>query len=125
MSSSLTCVRNCTDQNHQQAPIVVLTVLTALRHRSAMRTALQGRDEITVQPILKWACKYIQDPRYLKVCVEVGLFMIDLYSEQMGQSPEVDALFKRLHGEVRRGVERAQQACQTDGMLGMLMAGGD
>ncbi|KAI9786104.1 MAG: hypothetical protein M1835_003156 [Candelina submexicana] len=108
-----------------QQPIVVLTLLTALRHRSAMRTALQGRDEITVQPILKWIYKHIPNPRYLKMCVEVGLLIIDLYSSQMGQSPEVDSLFKQLHGQVRKGVERAQQACQTDGMLGMLMAGGE
>ncbi|KAI9813235.1 MAG: hypothetical protein M1827_004177 [Pycnora praestabilis] len=107
-----------------QPPIIVLTLLTALRHRSALRTALQGRDEVTVQPIFRWLCKFISDPRYLGTCVDVGLLVVDLYSAQTGQSPEVDGLIKRFHGCVKREVERAQQASQTRGMLGLLMLGG-
>lgn len=101
----------------------MLTLLTALRHRSAIRTALQGRDEATLQPIIKWLTRYISDPRYLSVTIDVGVLLLDLYSEHMGQSRDIDFLVKRLHGKVRREVEQAQQACQTGGMLGLLMAG--
>lgn len=109
----------------KEPPIVVLTLLTALRHRSAMRNALQGRDEISLQPILTWLCKYIIDPRYVAMSVDVGILILDIYSGEMGQSPKVDILMKRLHSRVRKEVERAQQAWQTNGMLGMLMVGGD
>lgn len=101
--------------------ITVLTVLIALRHRSAMRAAFQDRDENTVQPILKWVCKHIKDPRYVTSCVEASLILLDLYSEHAGASPELDNHFKLLHTHVRREVEKAQQALQTSGMLGMLM----
>ena len=103
--------------------ITVLTLLTALRHRSAMRAAFQGRDENTVQPILKWVSKHISDPRYVGICVDSALLLLDLYSEHCGVSPELDDSFKSLHKRVRTEVERAQQACQTIGMLEMLMAG--
>lgn len=103
--------------------ITVLTLLTALRHRSAMRAAFEGRDENTVQPILKWVCKHITDPRYVGVCVDSALILLDLYSEYCGVSPELDDHFKSLHKRVRTEVERAQQACQTIGMLEMLIAG--
>jgi U3 small nucleolar RNA-associated protein 15 len=109
------------DRDHP--PITVLTVLIALRHRSAMRAAFQGRDETTVQPILKWVCKHITDPRYVSTCVDAALLLMDLYSEHAGGSPELDNNFKLLHRRVRTEVERAQQACQTSGMLNMLMAG--
>ncbi|EHK98503.1 putative U3 small nucleolar RNA-associated protein 15 [Glarea lozoyensis 74030] len=46
-------------------PVTVLTLLTALKHRSATRAAFQGRDESTVQPIIKWVSKHIKDPRYV------------------------------------------------------------
>ena len=98
-----------------------ITLLTALRHRSAMRTALTGRDEITLRPIFEWTCTYITDPRYVSMCVDVGILILDLYSAQMGQSREIDRLMRRLHDTVRRQVERAQQAWQTQGMLGMLI----
>ncbi|KZF18986.1 WD40 repeat-like protein [Xylona heveae TC161] len=103
-----------------EPPLIVLTLLTALRHRSAMRAALQGRDEATLQPILRWVSKHITDPRYISIAVEVGLLIIDLYSAQMGLSPEVDTLVRDFHNRVRIEVERAQQACQTEGMLSML-----
>lgn len=103
-------------------PITVLTLLTALRHRSALRAALQGRDENTVQPILKWVIKHIADPRYVSVCVDAALHLLDLYSEHVGGSPELDSSFKFLHRRVRVEVDRAQQACQTLGMLEMLTA---
>lgn len=103
--------------------ITVLTLLTALRHRSAMRAAFQGRDENTVQPIMKWVCKHITDPRYVGICVDSALLLLDLYSEHVCGSPELDESFRALHKRVRTEVERAQQACQTIGMLEMLMAG--
>ncbi len=107
----------------KEPPMVVLNLLTALRHRSAMRNALQGRDEMTLQPILMWLCKHIIDPRYVMMSVDVGLLILDIYSGEMGQVDKIDSLMKQLHARVRREVERAQQAWQTQGMLGMLMVG--
>ena len=99
----------------------VITTLVALRHRSAMRTALSHRDELTLHPMLSWVCKYIIDPRYVSLCVEVGLLILELYSSFMGQSKAIDGLTKQLHSQVRKEVDRAQQAWQTQGMLGLLM----
>jgi U3 small nucleolar RNA-associated protein 15 len=103
--------------------IMVLTLFTALRHRSAMRVALQGRDEISVQPIFKWVIKHITDPRYVSICVDAALLLLDLYSEHVGGSAELENNIKLLHRRVRTEVERSQQACQTSGMLEMLMVG--
>ncbi|KAE8453988.1 hypothetical protein EG329_007764 [Mollisiaceae sp. DMI_Dod_QoI] len=104
-------------------PVTVLTLLTALRHRSAMRTAFQGRDETTVQPIFKWVIKHITDPRYVSICVDSALLLLDIYSEHVTGSPELDSSIRLLHRRVRTEVERSQQACQTSGMLEMLMTG--
>jgi U3 small nucleolar RNA-associated protein 15 len=103
--------------------IKVLELLTALRHRSAMRAALLGRDETTVQPIFKWTIKHISDPRYLRICADVSLLLLDIYSEHAGVSSELGNLIRRLHSKVRKEVEMSQQAIQTKGMLEMLMVG--
>ncbi|KAI7971457.1 hypothetical protein EIK77_003513 [Talaromyces pinophilus] len=97
-----------------------LTLITALRHRSALRTALMNRDEVTLQPILKWVYKYIMEPRLVNICVEVGMNILDIYSGNLGQSADVDAQVIKLHKRVREEVDRAQQAWQTKGMLDML-----
>ena len=99
----------------------VVTLLTALRHRSAMRTALSGRDDVSLQPTFKWVCVHITNPRYVNLCVDVGMLILDIYSSHMGESPQIDRLMARLHRCVRMEVERSQQAWQTEGMLGMLL----
>lgn len=101
----------------------VLTLLLALRHRSAVRDALENRDEQRVEPVLKWVCGHICDPRYVSVCVEVGLHLIDMYAEYVGGSAELHEGFRTLHRRVRSEVQRAQVACQTGGMLESLMMG--
>ncbi|KAL8794577.1 MAG: hypothetical protein Q9195_002912 [Heterodermia aff. obscurata] len=98
-----------------------LTLLTALRHRSATRTALSRRDDVSLQPIFKWICKFIVDPRHVNMCVDLGILVLDIYSQHMGESPRIDRLMKRLHAAVRNEVEQAQMACQTKGMLGLLV----
>lgn len=88
-----------------------------------MRTAFQGRDETSVQPIFKWVVKHITDPRYVNVCVDAALLLLDLYSEHVGGSPELESMIRVLHRRVRIEVERSQQACQVRGMMQMLMCG--
>lgn len=105
-------------------PIMALTLLTTLRHRSGLRNALQGRDEVTLQPIIKWVFKYINDPRYVKMCVDVGLLILDIYAAEMGRGAKVDNMMSQLHTRVVDIVEEAQIAWQTQGMLDMITIGG-
>ncbi|KAJ5730490.1 U3 small nucleolar RNA-associated protein 15 C-terminal [Penicillium malachiteum] len=99
-----------------------LTLFTALRHRSALRTALKDRDEVTLQPVLSWVYKHIREPRLVELCVEVAMNLLDIYSPNLGQSAQVDKLVDRLHYRVRDEVEMAQNAFQLKGVLDMLKA---
>ncbi|CAI7578603.1 unnamed protein product [Penicillium viridicatum] len=99
-----------------------LTLLTALRHRSALRASLKDRDEVTLQPVLQWVHKNIREPRLVDLSVEVAMNLLDIYSGNLGQSAQVDKMVERLHRRVRDEVEMAQQAWQTKGMLDMLKA---
>lgn len=99
-----------------------LTVFTALRHRSAMRTALINRDEVTLQPILRWIIKNISDTRITRLTTDVALVVLDLYADQMGRSEEIDNLVKALFEKVKDTVEACQMAWSAQGMVDMLMA---
>lgn len=103
----------------------VLTLLITLRHRSALRAAVENRDEESVQPVLSWICNHIIDPRYRAACVDVGLHLLDLYAEHVGQSAELATGFKTLRKRVTQEVEKAQLAAQTGGMLEALMIAGE
>lgn len=96
-------------------------MLIELRHRSALRVALQDRDEASIQPIFKWIIKHVTDPRYVDICVDSALLLLDLYSEHAGDSKDLETMVKKLHTQVKREVERSQYAWQVKGMLDMLM----
>ena len=113
-SAALDQVLSTTDKTAQ------LTLLTALRHRAALREALEGRDEVTLQPVLQWVNKHIAEPRLVTLSVEVAMTVLDLYSGNLGQSAQIDKMVRRLHARVRDEVEMSQQAYQTKGMLDML-----
>lgn len=99
-----------------------MTVFTALRHRSALNAALANRDEVTLQPVLRWLIKYIPDYRITRLTTDVALIVLDLYADQLGRSEEIDTLFDQLNQRVKDLVEASQAAWGVKGMLDMLTA---
>jgi U3 small nucleolar RNA-associated protein 15 len=74
-------------------------------------------------PVLRWLNKYIRDPRFVRLTTDTAVVVLDLYGEEMGKSPQVDAAIQRLHENVRQSVEVAQTSWCTLGMLEALGAG--
>ena len=112
----------------------VLTLITVLRHRSALRTALSNRNPRQLLPILSWCLKNIAHPRNLNLVYDVLLQLLDLYSPQFAEwttdesdeesgGKEVLALVNRLSKRVRLGVELAQTAGAMIGAMEGLEAG--
>jgi U3 small nucleolar RNA-associated protein 15 len=99
-----------------------LTLITALIHRSALHTALSNRDEVTLQPILRWLIKNISDYRITRLTTDVALQVLDLYADQLGRSEEIDMLVDTLMKRVKVVVEASQVAWSVRGMVDCLVA---
>ena len=100
--------------------MTIITLLTTLRYRSALRAALEGRDENTLQPIMRWVYRSISQTSFVPICVEVAMNIMDLYSRHLGQSGMLAGQVEKLHKRVRDEVERAQQASMMMGMLSLV-----
>jgi U3 small nucleolar RNA-associated protein 15 len=100
--------------------ITIITLLTTLRYRSALRASLEGRDENSLQPIMRWVYRNISQTSFVAMCVEVAMNIMDLYSRHLGQSKVLEGQVAKLHKRVREEVERAQQAGMMVGMLGLV-----
>lgn len=108
----------------------VLTLVTALRHRSALRSAMADRTESGLLPVLRWVLKYMGHPRHLHLLYDVMLLFIDLYGHKMAgwrergeDGREVYSLVKRIGRRVKHGTHLAHQAAMTVGILESLEAG--
>lgn len=96
--------------------------MTALRHRSALATALANRDEVTLQPILRWLIRSTPDYRITRLTTDVALVVLDLYADQLGRSEEIDELFQRLVLRVREVVTTSEVAIGVGGMVDCLVS---
>ncbi|QIW95659.1 hypothetical protein AMS68_001177 [Peltaster fructicola] len=122
-----------TPQTGRSKPDIVnvVTLVTALRHRSALRTALAGRSEEQLIPIAEWILLNINHPRFLPLITDVLLLFLDLYSYRFadwedGESEDgrkLVSLFSRISARVRRGVEVAEKAEGLVGIMSLLTAG--
>ncbi|ORY94368.1 WD40-repeat-containing domain protein [Syncephalastrum racemosum] len=99
-----------------------MALLQELIHVGGLEAALQGRDDVTLEPILRFLVKHIQDPRFTALVVDVSEVLLDLYTPSFGQSPLIDDLLKDLKRKVRKEIELQRQLAQTTAALEMLFA---
>jgi U3 small nucleolar RNA-associated protein 15 len=98
-------------------PLVVVTILEELSRRSALSIALSGRDEVSIEPLLAFAARYVSQPRYARLIVQVTNVLLDLYAHTLGNSDAIDELFLKLHRQVRAEVGLQRDLLRVMGAL--------
>lgn len=108
----------------------IVTLLVALRHRSALRTALANRSEDRLIPVLKYIQRYVAYPQFTNLIYDMTLLVLDLYSHRMsdwqndeGEGYEVYELFMKIGQKVREASDYADKAQRTLGMIELLESG--
>ena len=66
-------------------PTVTFSLIQELIHRDGLRIALAGRDDVLLEPILRLLLKYVTDPRFGQLvvditCVVLGMFGLNTHS---------------------------------------------
>ncbi|KAI8366834.1 WD40-repeat-containing domain protein [Radiomyces spectabilis] len=103
-------------------PAVVAALLLELIHRDGLKTAITGRDDVSLEPLVRFLIKHIHHPRYTNLVIDVTDALIDIYSPVFGQSPIMDDLLKRLLFKVKQEVAFQKELAQTVASLDMLFA---
>lgn len=103
-------------------PVVVVTVLEELATRQGLTIALSGRDETTLEPLLSFICRYLSNPRYTKLLVDVSHHVLDLYGGVVGQSDSIDELFHKLATHARSEVTYQREINRVMGAIDCLVA---
>lgn len=93
------------------------TLLVELRHRGALRVALNACDESTLDLLFLFITRHLSRPQFILVLTHVAMILIDIYGGTYGRSK----LMTLLRHNVRRQVEHAKDATRMQGMLQMYM----
>jgi U3 small nucleolar RNA-associated protein 15 len=110
-------------------------------YRDGLRTALAGRDDVLLEPILRLLLKYVTDPRFGNMACDVAALVIgmspfitsittvtlwnslaDMYAPVLGQSPTIDSLFLRLRKKLEVELRLQSDLVKVKGALDMLFA---
>jgi U3 small nucleolar RNA-associated protein 15 len=104
----------------------------------ALRSALAGRDDLLLEPILAMLLKQITDPRFSKSACSVATLLLgkswsktiateclyivtDMYADVIGQSPLIDNLLVRLKRKVTAELRFQDVVAKTLGALDMIL----
>jgi U3 small nucleolar RNA-associated protein 15 len=108
---------------------VTFALLDELRSRSTidghldgLKRAISGRDDITLEPFLKFLLRHAANPRWAKITCDCLDVVVDVYAAVLGQSPLIDELFGKIWTKVTEEVKVQRQLIQVRGALDMILA---
>ncbi|KAF5333514.1 hypothetical protein D9611_002466 [Ephemerocybe angulata] len=102
-------------------PTAAFSLIKELIHRDGLKTALSGRDDVLLEPILRLLIKYVSDPRFGTTVAYVAGLVIDMYRPVIGQAPLIDALFLRLKKKLTMEIRFQKELLKTKGTLSMIL----
>ncbi|KXS13900.1 WD40 repeat-like protein [Gonapodya prolifera JEL478] len=105
---------------HQPASIVT-SVLEELIHRDGIRTALVGRDEVGLEPLMRFLLKHITNPRHAALLVGVAEMVLDIYSPVVNHSVLIGDLLAKIRTKVRAELELQERLIALEGTLDLLL----
>ncbi|KAL1917697.1 uncharacterized protein VTP21DRAFT_3531 [Calcarisporiella thermophila] len=102
--------------------LTTVSLLQELVHRDGLKQALSGRDDLSLEPVVQFLVRYINNPRYTSLLVDVANTVIDMYRPVLGQSPLIDELMFRLRDKVRQEIAFQKEVLKVVGSLEMLFS---
>ncbi|KAI9304399.1 WD40-repeat-containing domain protein [Cunninghamella echinulata] len=101
-------------------PFVVVSMFYELIHRDAMKTAIAGRDDVSLEPLLRFLLRQIHKPKFTTVVVDVSDIVLDTYYNVFGQSPLIDNLILQLSQKVTSEIKLQKDLLRAMASLDML-----
>lgn len=105
-----------------RSPVIVASMLEELRLRVGLERAIAGRDEDSLEPLLAFLIKYVTDPKYSSLLIQVCTLVCDLYASKLSQSMLIDQLFVKLHEKINDELRMQKQIMGVVGMMDTVMA---
>lgn len=97
-------------------PVVIVSMFEEFMRRKALWIPLSGRNEDTLKPILVFLNRYITAPQYATTLLPVANSVLDLYTSVLGQSPQIDSLFRSINRKLQKEIKFQKQLTSLMGV---------
>ena len=102
-------------------PEVVVSFMQELIRRSGLKTALIGRSDKDLAPIIRFIENNLSDPRFNRILVDVALILTDLYMSEINRSNKIQSMFQNLSSAVNSELNCLQQMLGVCGQLSAII----
>jgi len=102
-------------------PLIIVSMIEELKDRDGLFRSLQGRNEKTLIPVLKFLVRYINDPKYTSLLLHLSNVVLDMYASVIGHSIQVDNLLRKLKTKVNEELQLQKQFLELLGALDLLL----
>eukprot|EP00804_Cyclotella_cryptica_P027257 CCRYP_014378-RA/>CCRYP_014378-RA protein AED:0.07 eAED:0.07 QI:300/1/1/1/1/1/2/346/664 len=103
-------------------PQNVIAVIEELGKRRGLSLALSNRDEESLESILSFTIRFIDNPQYTPYLIGVAHLLCDIYGSVLGQSAIVDELFSKLKTKVTGECAVQKMLSRLLGQIDFVMA---
>lgn len=97
-------------------PVIIVSMFEEFMRRKALWIPLSGRNEETLKPILEFLVKYVASPQFASTLLPVTDQVLDIYASILGQSPQIDELFKKIDRKIQNEIKFQKQLTSLMGV---------
>ncbi|XP_062597741.1 U3 small nucleolar RNA-associated protein 15 homolog, partial [Saccostrea cucullata] len=105
-----------------RSPEITVRVLQELMKKGAIKAALACRSDLSVGYIIQFIKRNISKPSFQPILLDVANLLLDLYADQVGQSPVMDCQLTELRDTVEQEVNYMTELSEVMGMLDTVFA---
>ncbi|XP_054711251.1 U3 small nucleolar RNA-associated protein 15 homolog [Uloborus diversus] len=102
-------------------PEIIISVMMELIRRGSIRAAMGGREGESLLKLLKFVTKYIGDPRFMRILIDIGIILIELYGPKFSD-PETKLRFQFLFDAVENEIKYMKRMMEIQGVLHTVLA---
>jgi U3 small nucleolar RNA-associated protein 15 len=112
-------------------PVIVISIVQELVHRSGIRISLKNRDENTLKPILTFISRNVTKPNYAPILttlfnIVLGIYstqvIVDMYGNLLQHSPEMVLIIKQIKNRVSEEISLMRNFNTALGYLDTIFA---
>ena len=107
------------DQDHA---VTTFSVFEELVARGALVTAISGRDEESLTPVLQFISKNVTNPAFSELLVSITGSLLDIYAPILGRSDTIDTLFTNIRHSIHEEIQFQKRLCELQGIMDMIIS---
>ena len=102
-------------------PDTIISVVQELRKRQVLQNALSARDDISLEPILKFIHRHVKNPKYFDELTSLLDLILDMYESVLDNSTVAKDLLQKINDRTREEVNFQKELTKLVGVMDMFI----